>query len=284
MVFPEKDAKDYCEATLALYQLHGERSHGYRFGIVRMDIRLLKLVVYEAVFSYCAMLYFPQCRDVPCSCDFRKDIFLYKGNSMNEQTSIAAIAELIENEIAPKPGSYNKIDIEDIVEKVRNSYSGVLWQLYMQNLNDSSRLINTVLTARKSFAVGKDTSSIILEGIQVVDLPRDAGIYAVVTNGPACKRNGLPMIRSTPAAAYETKSRIPIRHRYYRIGTEMFFPDGLPAFTDQIVVVFYGLLEDNEEMYISRTVADLVHKQVKDNYAATLQVPSDVTPNLNPNV
>lgn len=200
---------------------------------------------------------------------------------MNEHTSIAAIAEMIENEIAPKPGDYNKIDIEDIVEKVRNSYSFVLWQMYMQNLNDSTRLLNTVLTNKKRFDVAKDTAVLSLEGLQIVDLPRDAGVYAVIASTGA--GNGIQLIRSTPESVFRTPSRIPMKQRFYRVEKELFFPDGLPEKTIEVFVVFYGLADTNDEMNISRTVADIVYDKVKANYLPSVQIPADVSANKNPN-
>ena len=196
-------------------------------------------------------------------------------------SSVQALAEMIHGRVEPEQNEQSGYDITDIEEMVRNAYAGVVWKFYMQLLDSGDRTIIDPLLQRKRYTV--DGNSVVLEGMGVVDCPRDAGIYQVL---PFDKENAIvaegPLTKTTAAAAYAPKSRIFPGYRYYRIGDVMYFPDGLPRCAVGVEVLFLGLL-DEEIQRIPRDMADAVYDKVWQVLFPTKNVKEDITNNANPN-
>jgi hypothetical protein len=194
-------------------------------------------------------------------------------------SSVQSIAEMIHGRVEPAQNEQSGYDITDIEEMVRNAYAGVVWKFYMQLLDSGDRTIIDPLLQRKRYKV--EGNSVILEGMGVIDCPRDAGIYQVI---PFDENNGVvgePLTKTSAAGAYAPKSRIFPGYRYYRIGDTMYFPDGLPRCTVGVEVVFLGLL-DEEVQKIPHDMADAVYDKVMQTVLPTKNIRSDITNNANP--
>ena len=199
----------------------------------------------------------------------------------SDHSSIQAIAEVILGRLEPEMKDLGAYEFEDIIEDVKNAYLGVVWKVYLQTNTDGDRLIIESLLQRKRYKV--EGSSVVLEGISIVDLPRDAGVYQVLSFDKDNNIVGEPLTKTNPASAYAPASRINPGYRYYRIGDTMYFPDGLPACGVGVDVIFLGLLNDNEIQYIPRDMADMTRDKVWASLAPSKNIRADITNNKNPN-
>jgi hypothetical protein len=199
-----------------------------------------------------------------------------------QYSSVQAIAEVILARLEPSMQDLGSYEFEDIVEDVRNAYAGIIWRIYLQGLDDGDRLVIDPLLQRKRLPVEGD--SVVLDGIMVVDVPRDAGIYQVIPYDANNNIAGEPMTKTSVAQAYAPKSRFFPGYRYYRIGDTMYFPDGLPPCAVGVEVIFLGLLdEDSDLQRIPRDYADMVRDKVWSALFPSKQVQADITNNKNPN-
>lgn len=198
-------------------------------------------------------------------------------------SSVQAIAEMIHGRLEPAQTDLGNYEVEDIVENVRNAYAGVIWKIYLTALDGGDRLVIEPLLEHKHFDV--EGNSVVLEGVMVVDVPRDAGIYQVIPVDKNQQVAGKPLTRSNAASAYAPKSRISPGYRYYRLGDTMYFPDGLPPCATGVQVVFLGMLDSDESgvQRIPRDYADMVYDKVWQSLFPSKNVRSDVTNNDNPN-
>lgn len=204
-------------------------------------------------------------------------------NDLNPSySSVQAIAEIIQGRLEPSMNDLGNYELEDIIEDVRNAYAGVIWKIYLQGLDDGDRLVIDPLLQKKSLLVTGD--SVILSGVMVVDVPRDAGIYQVIPFGENHQVTGDPLTKTSVAQAYAPKSRMSPGYRYYRIGDVMYFPDGLPRCSVGVEVIFLGLVDEGAELQrIPRDYADMVRDKVWQSLFPSKNVPADITNNKDPN-
>jgi hypothetical protein len=199
-------------------------------------------------------------------------------------TSVQTIAEILQGRMEPAMRDSGRYEIEDLEEEVRNAYAGVLWKIHMQFMSDGDRTALESLLQQKYYDAKPDTKKITLQDAMVVDLPRDAGIYTVM--GADKDQVAIPpgLTKTTPAMAIQPKSKIDPGKRYYRIGRELYFPDGLPRCTAFVLVIFYGLdTEDPEAELIPRDYADMVRDKIWNALYPSAAISADITNNQNPN-
>lgn len=199
-----------------------------------------------------------------------------------QYSSVQAIAEVIQARLEPSMKDLGNYDFHDIVEDVRNAYAQIIWKIYLQGLDDGDKLVIDPLLQQKRLPVEGD--SVVLEGVMVVDVPRDAGIYQVVPYDADNKVAGEPLTKTSMAQAYAPASRFNPGYRYYRIGDTMYFPDGLPDCAVGVVVVFLGMLDENTDLQrIPRDYADMVRDKVWASLFPSKQIAGDITNNKNEN-
>lgn len=198
-------------------------------------------------------------------------------------TTVQAVAELLKGRMEPAMRDGGVFEFEDICDMVRNAYASILFAIYMQNMADGDRTALESLLQKKYIPVEHSTSEITLEGMMVVDLPRDAGLYSVIA-ADAHKKFLSPLTKTTPAGASSPKSKIDPGKRYYRIGREINFPDGLPDCTAFVLIIFYGLDTTLPEEKLPRDYADMAYEKVLNKLFPTKQITADITNNGNPNM
>lgn len=201
----------------------------------------------------------------------------------DSMTTLQAIAETVYGKIIPMPSDAPKVDIEDLVDDARDFYTGYIFEQYGAQKNSGDNQLPSGVLSTKTYPVG-DSNSIQLDGIQVIDLPRDYGMYQVIGVGDENNVIGKPYTKSNPAMAGMGQSRINPGRRVYRIGEVMHFPDGHADCTSFIRIVFVGmLLDDEENIYVPREQAGIIKTRLYQIYLPTQQVPVDETNNDNRN-
>lgn len=199
-------------------------------------------------------------------------------------TSVQTLAEIMQARLEPAMRDSGNYEFEDLCEEIRNAYAGILYKIHMANMADGDRTALESQLQQGYFNATPDTENILLTGIMVVDLPRDAGIYTVTVLDQNKKPLCPSLTKTTPAMACSPKSRINPGPRYYRIGREMFFPDGLPECTTSVLVVYYGLsTADVSAETIPRDYADMIRDKVWNSLFPSKTVRADITNNSNPN-
>lgn len=199
-------------------------------------------------------------------------------------TTITAIAELIHDQINPGGTDEPYIDFENVVEEVTNTYIFLVWQQYMQNVrSEGERSAYDALLRRVRIPVAVGgSSSLELEEINIVTLPKDEGLVNIIPVKKNGQASGLPFSKTNSGLAY-MPSRIDEGWSYYRIDKLLTFPEGMPADTVEVEVHYMGLPED-EELLISRDMAQMVKERVLKNLLETRSIPADQTNNSNSNV
>lgn len=197
-------------------------------------------------------------------------------------SSIQAIAELIESRLEPGLKTNHKYEMEELIEEARNAYSHVLWINYMNGLRDPDLRIMEPLLQRKGFDFTGTPAVIDISDLQIVNLPRDAGVFQVLPYGKDRVYVGSSLTKTNSTQA-QVKHKINPGFRYYRIGDNLFFPDGLPDCTTGVEIVFYGLVKSVDDIiFIPRDFAMQTRDKVWESLFPSKQIPEDNTNNAIP--
>lgn len=181
--------------------------------------------------------------------------------------------------IVPQSGDEPVIEFEDIVEAAKNAYNNTVWELYIAAFNnEGDRTIFPGMLRNKSYQA--QSSTLDISDINIVTLPRDAGLHAVFFMDSNNQAIGGPLVRTTAVSTHKLR-RINTGNRYYRVNSKLVFPDGIPECAKEIQVMFAGT-EEGDLTDVPRDIAALVERKLMDDYLPARNIPVDANKNVNP--
>lgn len=198
--------------------------------------------------------------------------------------SLNSVAEVAYRRVYPGAPADAPHTLQEFMETAKQKYGYLQWKFYFDGKQDPDFTFVEILLKTKKLKVEKDEDDKLFAKLEdeVLDLPRDAGVYVVKPLKAACGGN---LVKTTIAAMDLYCHVKRSKKRYYRQGDKIFFPDGFKCVDVEkveVTVLSIGDL-DGDDVLISEAMADLVREGVVAAYMSTSNRPEDKTADRNPN-
>lgn len=200
------------------------------------------------------------------------------------ETTLKAVAELVHSALYPNAESA-PVKLQELIEAAKNSYAGIVWESFL-NDQDRERRVPENLLRQYIYEVKEDKDEgdmkyIDLGPIDIVDLPRDEGVYIVQPFGSRER-----LRKSTKSASNLFEPSLTGEHTYYRVGKKIYFPEGYlhDERLNKIKLTAVTIEPDLDgKIKIERRYAELIEHRLRQKYGPTATRPADKVSDNNPN-
>ena len=186
-----------------------------------------------------------------------------------------AIAELAWRQLNPKGKDDAKNTVEEYVETAIDEYAQAAFQLHLQIQNEKDLSLIEGLLRKDPFDVKRDDTNMQYSELDkdVLDLPRDLGIFQV-------KPNGQRPLAKVSISNYLYFNDDPGDRTYYRVGRKIYYPDGFALPNTSKVWITYASTEGiGPDLEIPDILASRVRDGLLAKYGGTVNIPQDTSNN-----